>query len=201
MTDKDATIKLLLIGESGVGKSSLLVRFSEDNFNPMYITTVGIDFRVKNIELDGRKLKLQIWDTAGQERFRTIVSSYYRGVMGIVLVYDITSRESFNNIEYWMRNIEANADQNVNKILVGNKCDAEDKRVVSTVEGQQMANKLGIPFLETSAKNSLKVDDCFISLARDVIQRVGDIGGAPVSQGTVDPSQKPAEKGSNDTCC
>ncbi|KAL7713053.1 Ras-related protein Rab-1 [Entamoeba marina] len=181
---KDSTIKLLLIGESGVGKSSLLLRFSEDTFNPVYITTVGIDFRVKNIELDGSKMKLQIWDTAGQERFRTIVSSYYRGVMGIVLVYDITNRESFNNIEYWMRNIEANADQNVNKILIGNKCDAEDKRVVSNEEGQQMASRLGLPFLETSAKNSLNVDECFTQLARDVRTRLG--GSAESSKGTVD---------------
>eukprot|EP00882_Tetradesmus_deserticola_P014232 GHRQ01015128.1.p1 GENE.GHRQ01015128.1~~GHRQ01015128.1.p1 ORF type:complete len:174 (+),score=46.42 GHRQ01015128.1:332-853(+) len=114
--DYDYLIKLLLIGDSGVGKSCLLLRFSEDSFTPSFITTIGIDFKIKKIFLDNKWVKLQIWDTAGQERFRTITSAYYRGAMGILLVYDVTDEASFNNIRNWMRNIEQHASDNVNKV-------------------------------------------------------------------------------------
>merc|ERR1711907_636935 len=117
----DLLIKLLLIGDSGVGKSCLLCRYSDDVFNASFITTIGIDFKIRTIELDGKRIKLQIWDTAGQERFRTITTAYYRGAMGILLVYDVTDETSFNNIRQWVKNIEANAQDNVNKILIGNK--------------------------------------------------------------------------------
>ncbi|KAE8617155.1 hypothetical protein XENTR_v10008995 [Xenopus tropicalis] len=102
----DYLFKLLLIGDSGVGKTCLLFRFSEDAFNTTFISTIGIDFKIRTIELDGKKIKLQIWDTAGQERFRTITTAYYRGAMGIMLVYDITNEKSFDNIKNWIRNIE-----------------------------------------------------------------------------------------------
>uniref|UniRef100_M3ZEL7 small monomeric GTPase n=1 Tax=Xiphophorus maculatus TaxID=8083 RepID=M3ZEL7_XIPMA len=102
----DYLFKLLLIGDSGVGKTCVLFRFSEDAFNSTFISTIGIDFKIRTIELDGKKIKLQIWDTAGQERFRTITTAYYRGAMGIMLVYDITNEKSFDNIKNWIRNIE-----------------------------------------------------------------------------------------------
>uniref|UniRef100_A0A3Q0RJ83 small monomeric GTPase n=1 Tax=Amphilophus citrinellus TaxID=61819 RepID=A0A3Q0RJ83_AMPCI len=102
----DYLFKLLLIGDSGVGKTCVLFRFSEDAFNSTFISTIGIDFKIRTIELDGKKIKLQIWDTAGQERFRTITTAYYRGAMGIMLVYDITNEKSFENIKNWIRNIE-----------------------------------------------------------------------------------------------
>jgi len=124
----DFTIRLLLIGDSGVGKSCLLLRFSDNSFTPSFITTIGIDFKIRTIELDGKKIKLQVWDTAGQERFRTITTAYYRGAMGILLVYDCTDEKSFGNINTWMRNIEQNASENVNKILLGNKCDLTEKK-------------------------------------------------------------------------
>jgi Ras-related protein Rab-8A len=130
--DYDYLIKLLLIGDSGVGKSCLLLRFSDGSFTTSFITTIGIDFKIRTIELDGKRIKLQIWDTAGQERFRTITTAYYRGAMGILLVYDVTDESSFNNIRNWIRNIEQHASDNVNKILVGNKADMdESKRVCS----------------------------------------------------------------------
>ncbi|XP_022869515.1 ras-related protein RAB1BV-like isoform X4 [Olea europaea var. sylvestris] len=132
--DYDYLIKLLLIGDSGVGKSCLLLRFSDGSFTTSFITTIGIDFKIRTIELDGKRIKLQIWDTAGQERFRTITTAYYRGAMGILLVYDVTDESSFNNIRNWIRNIEQHASDNVNKILVGNKADMdESKRMVSTL--------------------------------------------------------------------
>ncbi|XP_022742005.1 ras-related protein RABE1c isoform X1 [Durio zibethinus] len=128
--DYDYLIKLLLIGDSGVGKSCLLLRFSDGSFTTSFITTIGIDFKIRTIELDGKRIKLQIWDTAGQERFRTITTAYYRGAMGILLVYDVTDESSFNNIRNWIRNIEQHASDNVNKILVGNKADMDESKRV-----------------------------------------------------------------------
>ncbi|OMO96964.1 Small GTPase superfamily [Corchorus olitorius] len=148
--DYDYLIKLLLIGDSGVGKSCLLLRFSDGSFTTSFITTIGIDFKIRTIELDGKRIKLQIWDTAGQERFRTITTAYYRGAMGILLVYDVTDESSFNNIRNWIRNIEQHASDNVNKILVGNKADMdESKRAVPTSKGQALADEYGIKFFET----------------------------------------------------
>ncbi|KAL3753819.1 ras-related protein RABE1c isoform X2 [Eucalyptus grandis] len=173
--DYDCLIKLLLIGDSGVGKSCLLLRFSDGSFTTSFITTIGIDFKIRTVELDGKRIKLQIWDTAGQERFRTITTAYYRGAMGILLVYDVTDESSFNNIRNWIRNIEQHASDNVNKILVGNKADMdESKRAVPTSKGQALADEYGIKFFETSAKTNLNVEEVFFSIARDIKQRLAD---------------------------
>jgi len=170
----DYLIKLLLIGDSGVGKSCLLLRFSDDSFTPSFITTIGIDFKIRTIELDGKRIKLQIWDTAGQERFRTITTAYYRGAMGILLVYDVTDDKSFANIRNWIRNIEQHASENVNKILIGNKCDLIDKKMIDTAKGKALADEYQIKFMETSAKNSINVEDSFITLAKDIKKRLID---------------------------
>uniref|UniRef100_A0A8C1IA84 small monomeric GTPase n=1 Tax=Cyprinus carpio TaxID=7962 RepID=A0A8C1IA84_CYPCA len=155
----DYLFKLLLIGDSGVGKTCLLFRFSEDAFNTTFISTIGIDFKIRTIELDGKKIKLQIWDTAGQERFRTITTAYYRGAMGIMLVYDITNEKSFDNIKNWIRNIEEHASSDVERMILGNKCDMNDKRQVSKERGEKLAIDYGIKFLETSAKSSTNVEE------------------------------------------
>ncbi|KAL7264997.1 hypothetical protein ACSBR1_002863 [Camellia fascicularis] len=173
--DYDYLIKLLLFGDSGVGKSCLLLRFSDDSFTTSFITTIGIDFKLRTIELDGKRIKLQIWDTAGQERFRTITTAYYRGAMGILLVYDVTDESSFNNIKNWINNIEQHASDNVNKMLVGNKADMdESKRAVPTSWGQALADEYGIKFFETSAKTNLNVEQVFFSIARDIKQRLAE---------------------------
>ncbi|CAB16405.1 GTP-binding protein ypt2 [Schizosaccharomyces pombe] len=164
----DYLIKLLLIGDSGVGKSCLLLRFSEDSFTPSFITTIGIDFKIRTIELDGKRIKLQIWDTAGQERFRTITTAYYRGAMGILLLYDVTDKKSFDNVRTWFSNVEQHASENVYKILIGNKCDCEDQRQVSFEQGQALADELGVKFLEASAKTNVNVDEAFFTLAREI---------------------------------
>ncbi|XP_038998725.1 ras-related protein RABE1a-like [Hibiscus syriacus] len=165
-------IKLLLISDSGVGKSCLLLRFSDGSFTTSFITTIGIDFKIRTIEFDGKRIKLQIWDTAGQERFRTITTAYYRGAMGIFLVYDVTDESSFNNIRNWIRNIEQHASDNVHKVLVGNKADMdESKRAVPTSKGQALADEYGMKFFETSAKN---VEEVFFSIARDIKQRLAN---------------------------
>ncbi|GLT65069.1 hypothetical protein SLA2020_375210 [Shorea laevis] len=173
--DYDNLIKLLLIGDSSVGKSCLLLRFSDASCTTNPISTIVIDYKVKTIELDGKRIKLQIWDTAGQERFRTMTTAYYRGATGILLVYDVTHESSFNNIKYWIRNIEQHASDNVNKILVGNKADMdESKRAVPPAKGQALADEYGIKFFETSAKTNLNVEEVFFSIARDVKQRLAD---------------------------
>ncbi|KAG0463753.1 hypothetical protein HPP92_019822 [Vanilla planifolia] len=179
----------------GVGKSCLLLRFSDGSFTTSFITTISIDFKIRTIELDGKRIKLQIWDTAGQERFRTITTAYYRGAMGILLVYDVTDESSFNNIRNWIRNIEQHASDNVNKILVGNKADMdESKRAVPTSKGQALADEYAIKFFETvmlnhhhyfiislllnpcsgffsECKTNLNVEQVFFSIARDIKQR------------------------------
>jgi len=168
----DYLFKLLLIGDSGVGKSCLLLRFADDTYTESYISTIGVDFKIRTIELDGKTIKLQIWDTAGQERFRTITSSYYRGAHGIIVVYDVTDNESFNNVKQWLHEIDRYACENVNKLLVGNKSDLTAKRVVSTEQGKEFAESLGIEFLETSAKVSTNVEQAFLTMASQIKARM-----------------------------
>uniref|UniRef100_A0A3Q2UQP4 Ras-related protein SEC4 n=1 Tax=Fundulus heteroclitus TaxID=8078 RepID=A0A3Q2UQP4_FUNHE len=136
------------------------------------LSASGIDFKIRTVELDGKKIKLQIWDTAGQERFRTITTAYYRGAMGIMLVYDITNEKSFDNIRNWIRNIEEHASADVERMILGNKCDMNDKRQVSKERGEKLAIDYGIKFLETSAKSSLNVEEGFLTLARDIMSRL-----------------------------
>ncbi|XP_068689905.1 ras-related protein Rab-8A-like [Montipora foliosa] len=191
----DFLFKLLLIGDSGVGKTCVLFRFSEDAFNSTFISTIGIDFKIRTIELDGKKIKLQIWDTAGQERFRTITTAYYRGAMGIMLVYDITNEKSFENIKNWIRNIEEHASSDVEKMVLGNKCDMEDRRVVSKERGTQLATEYGIKFMETSAKASINVEEAFFTLARDIKLKMDKKleQSSPQASNTVQVTQQPKQ--------
>uniref|UniRef100_A0ABI7YYP9 small monomeric GTPase n=1 Tax=Felis catus TaxID=9685 RepID=A0ABI7YYP9_FELCA len=177
----DYLFKLLLIGDSGVGKTCVLFRFSEDAFNSTFISTIGIDFKIRTIELDGKRIKLQIWDTAGQERFRTITTAYYRGAMGIMLVYDITNEKSFDNIRNWIRNIEEHASADVEKMILGNKCDVNDKRQVSKERGEKLALDYGIKFMETSAKANINVENAFFTLARDIKAKMDKKLGGPAA--------------------
>lgn len=154
-----------------MGKTCILFRFSEDAFNTTFISTIGIDFKIKTIELRGKKIKLQIWDTAGQERFHTITTSYYRGAMGIMLVYDITNAKSFDNIAKWLRNIDEHANEDVERMILGNKCDMEDKRVVSKERGDAIAKEHNIKFLETSAKTNINIEPAFIQLAEAILDK------------------------------
>ncbi|KAA0152792.1 hypothetical protein FNF27_06561 [Cafeteria roenbergensis] len=165
--DYDFLFKLVLIGDSGVGKSCLLLRFSDDNFVDSFISTIGVDFRFKSVKIDSKNVKLQIWDTAGQERFKTITAAYYRGADGIILVYDVTNRESFDSIRKWVREVDRYASQHC-KLLVANKSDREDRKV-SVEEGEALAEELGMPFIETSAKSANNVKAAFVEMAKSLI--------------------------------
>lgn len=197
----DMIMKLLLVGDSGVGKSCLLLRFVEDKFNPSFITTIGIDFKIRTIESNGKKIKLQVWDTAGQERFRTITTAYYRGAMGIVLIYDVTDSRTFENVENWYLTVTQHANEDAQIFLVGNKCDDEENRQVSKEQGQELASKLNIPFLEASAKSNENVDPIFYELAGIIQEKHVNTEGAQTasSAGGVDVSQTPNTFKSN--CC
>ena len=177
IAEYDYLFKLLLIGDSGVGKSCLLLRFADNTYTENYISTIGVDFKIRTIEINGKRIKLQLWDTAGQERFKTITSSYYRGAHGIIVVYDVTDQSSFDNVKQWLNEIDRFACENVNKLLVGNKCDLSMRKVVDYKIGKEFADGMGIPFLETSAKCSTNVDVAFLSMSCDILERVGGDGG------------------------
>ena len=166
--------KLLIVGESGVGKTCLLLRFTDDSFTANHLTTIGIDFKIKIINIDNKLIKLQIWDTAGEERFRTITKTYYKGAHGIILTYDVTDINSFKNIRNWIKQIEQNAQNNVCKVLVGNKCDKSD-RVVSFEDGKKLAQDYGMEFFETSAKSNINVSETFTFLTKEILK--GTEGG------------------------
>ena len=255
-----------LIGDSGVGKSCLLLRFADDTYTESYISTIGVDFvsahlpiraafrrdpprpiiprssrgyplplksrigtntiriprrltkltvsfplsshpllsqKIRTVELEGKTVKLQIWDTAGQERFRTITSSYYRGAHGIIVVYDVTDAESFNNVKQWLNEIDRYANENVNKLLVGNKSDLTAKRAVDYETAKAFADEIGIPFLETSAKNATNVEQAFMTMAAEIKTRMAS--QPALNQGpkgaTVRPGEgRPVGK-ANSQCC
>ncbi|KAG2392314.1 hypothetical protein C9374_012566 [Naegleria lovaniensis] len=171
MSDHDALFKILIIGDMGVGKSCILLRFSENQFNVSHVSTIGVDFKIKNMEKKGKKVKLQIWDTAGQERFRTITTSYYKGAQGVIMVYDITQRKSFENLNLWLNDVKQYADPNVSLILVGNKVDLEDQRQVTESEANEWAQRVGIhTCLQTSAKDSVNVDQAFEKMVDGIFE-------------------------------
>ncbi|CAL8462221.1 g1752 [Coccomyxa elongata] len=167
----DYLLKVLLVGDSNVGKSSLLLRFTADTFEDSVAPTIGVDFRLKFLTVNGKRLKLTIWDTAGQERFRTLTSSYYRGAQGIVFAYDVTRRETFESIEdIWMREVDMYSTvDNAVKMVVANKVDKEAEREVSRAEGAAFARKHGCLFVETSAKINVAVGQAFEELVMKIL--------------------------------
>ena len=164
--DYDFIFKVLLLGNSDVGKSSLILRYVDQVWSDTFVPTIGVDFKVKTLELQNKQIKMQIWDTAGQERFRNVISSYFRGAHGILLIYDVTNRDSFKNLESWLIEIEKNASENVLKILIGNKNDLVDDKEIKTEEGQAFANRNGMQFIETSAKENTNVTEAFECLVK-----------------------------------
>ena len=178
----DHLFKILLIGNSSVGKSSLILQFVDHSFNEIFVPTIGVDFKIQTLDIDGKKVKLQIWDTAGQERFKNITAAYYRGAHGVMLVYDVTENDSFKNLNNWLIEIEKNANKNVVKLLVGNKIDLEDNRKVTYQQGMEFAESNGMSFIETSVKNNSNVTEAFEKLGREIMiltanEKEKNIGG------------------------
>jgi len=164
----DHLYRVLLIGDSAVGKSALLLRFTDGVFEDNFIATIGIDFKTKIIIIDGKKIKIQIWDTAGQERFRTITTAYYRTAQAVLMTYDVTSQISFESLGHWAEQISLHSSENVVRFLVGNKIDLKN-RGVQQKDVQELATKLGIPVFETSAKTGAGVEELFEALAKKLL--------------------------------
>ncbi|KAH0789714.1 ras-related protein Rab-8B [Histomonas meleagridis] len=197
----ETLIKLLIIGESAVGKSCLLLRFAEDKFNENFLTTIGIDFKVRHVEINGTKVKLQIWDTAGQEKFRTITKAYYRGANGILLVFDLTNRDSFEQTKTWMESITEAMSDPVDIVLVGNKCDME--RQITREEAEEKAKQFGVPYFETSAKENINIESTFLEIGRMVLQRKEANNDNPNANQKKEPKKIDIKKsnGSGKKCC
>ena len=166
----DVKYKIMVLGESKVDKTQLIKRYTKDQFGGVYLTTVGMDFQDKIIEIEDKKVRLQIWDTAGQERFRNVTKSYFQSFQGFVLVYDIANKRSFESLYFWMDQIKLNGPENVKTILVGNNCDLINERQVSFEEGENFAKKYNIKFFEASAKDGTNVNELFFYIANEIYQ-------------------------------
>merc|ERR1712093_520067 len=206
--------KYIIIGDTGVGKSCLLLQFTDKRFRADHDLTIGVEFGARLVTIDGKQIKLQIWDTAGQESFRSITRSYYRGAAGALLVYDITRRETFNSLASWLDDARQHANANMTIMLIGNKSDLTHRRAVTTEEGEAFAQEHGLVFMETSAKTAHNVEEAFINTARKIYdkieQGVFDVsneaygikvgyGGSGAGPQTVNPGEKREQKGGG--CC
>jgi small GTP-binding protein len=168
----DEKIKLMVLGDSSVGKSSILTKYCKNKFLSKYVTTIGIDFQIKYLNINKKKIKVQIWDTAGQERYRVVTKNYFNSSNGFVIIYDITNRVSFNNINNWMEQIESLVGKDVKCILFGNKNDLVRERSVKKEEGKELAKKYNCPFFETSAKEGNNIEAGFKCIIMDIIRDI-----------------------------
>lgn len=173
MSDKnqkrEVLYKILLLGDWAVGKTCFLMRYTENTFTEMHLTTVGLDYKLKTVKLDNDKtVKVQIWDTAGQERYKTITKSYIKGANGIILIYDITKEKTFEGIKNWIKQIKDTVSSRVCVALVGNKIDQEKDRKVPKEEGEKLSEELNYPFYEASAKEGINIDECFDNLVKQI---------------------------------
>lgn len=170
-SDKENMVaKILTIGESGVGKTCILLRYTDNKFIKHHLTTIGIDYKTKDVNINNQSIKLKIWDTAGQERFRNITQQYYKGADGIVLVFDLTDRNSFEKVREWMKQIQTYTQRDsIGIVLLGNKCDAENK-AVSVQEANEIASEFKMKFFETSAMNNINIEESFKQLSMEIIK-------------------------------
>ncbi|GMM45505.1 Rab family GTPase [Pichia kluyveri] len=212
--DYEFLFKVVLIGDSSVGKSNLLSRFTKNEFNPDSKATIGVEFATASLDIDGKKVKAQIWDTAGQERYRAITAAYYRGAAGALVVYDITNSDSYENVSKWLKEMKDNSDANIVIALVGNKSDLGHLRAVPTEEAQNFATEHNLLFTETSAFTADNVDHTFKQLIQNIYEMVSktkfdindennnsanEIGKGKTIQLTPAPKDKKVSKNSN--CC
>lgn len=193
-------LKILVIGESAVGKSCLLLRYTDNKFQETFMTTIGVDFKTKYLDIDGNRVKLQIWDTAGQEKFRSITKAYYRGAHGILVVFDISRRDTFNQTRMWIDSIKDASTDSIDVILIGNKCDLE--RAVTREEAEDLAAQYKIRYFETSAKDNTNVAEAFQYLATEAYHRrnSGKIQ-KPTASGSVKVDQSKKQSDDKGGCC
>jgi len=205
----DYLFKVVLIGDSGVGKSNLLSRFTRNEFNLESKSTIGVEFATRSIQVDGKTIKAQIWDTAGQERYRAITSAYYRGAVGALLVYDIAKHLTYENVERWLRELRDHADANIVIMLVGNKSDLRHLRAVPTDEAKTFAEKNNLSFIETSALDSTNVETAFHNILTEIYRIVSQkqlpdnsSGSSKLPGGaTIVPTIPDNSKPNNSACC
>ena len=178
---EDCIYKILLLGDTTVGKTCFLMKYTDKTFQDIHMATIGLDYRLKSMKLkNGKDIKIQMWDTAGQDRFKAITKNYYKGSHGILLLYDITNIQTFESVKQWVTQIREEATQNVIVYLVGNKSDMEEEREVQKEKGEQLAEKLGFPFTESSAKNGINVNETFEDLAERIDKLYGNKPQKPV---------------------
>ena len=171
MAKIDAKYKILILGDSTVGKTCFLTRYTDNTFQEEYLASIGMDYKIKSYEKeDGNSIKLYIWDTAGQDRFRSITRNYYKGADGIILIYDITNEESFNNVKHWINSIKEEAPDKVVIILVGNKVDDEENRKIKKENGEKISQEFKLPFFECSANADINVNSAFEALIKKLIE-------------------------------
>ena len=168
----DIIYKVLLLGDSTVGKTCFLIKYTDKTFQDVHMATIGLDYRLKNMTLkSGKNVKLQIWDTAGQDRFRAITKNYYKGANGIILIYDVTNPQTFDNVKGWISQIREEANQNVLIYIVGNKIDMREERKIKTEDGEKLAGDYGFPFVETSAKEGININETF----EDLVEKIDSV--------------------------
>ena len=190
-------LKLLLIGDSNVGKTSLLLRYLDNTFSDKYITTIGVEFKSKDITLNNKTYKIHIWDTAGQERYKSITRNFYKHAEGIIFVYDITNKTSFSNLKNWISNAENEADFKI--IIVGNKLDMESRREVSIEQLKKLAKKKNCKYFETSAKDNINVENLFLSIINEMINNIKD--EVSISESVINLSNEKSINQNNKYCC
>ncbi|EKE42164.1 hypothetical protein ENUP19_0146G0019 [Entamoeba nuttalli] len=204
----DFLYKIVLVGESGVGKSNLLLRFTRNEFDPDKRSTIGVEFATRSINYCDKNIRAQIWDTAGQERYRAITNAYYRGALGALVVYDITKKTSFESVEKWLAELHENADKKVVQMVIGNKCDLSQTREVQTTEGEELAKKNNAFFFETSALDGSNVEEAFMTLLKKIYDDSSkSVDGEQSNTNEIKPATEPIDLGSQNNkpeekkCC
>ena len=167
----DVMFKVVLVGDSGVGKTNILSKYIKNEFHEDSKSTIGVEFGSKQLKIEGHKIKAQIWDTAGQEKYKAITSAYYKGAKGAFVVYDITRKETFNSVDRWINDLKTSADKNLTIIMIGNKCDLEDQRQVSADQGEEKGKSYAVAFMETSAFSGENIDKAFGNLINEIYKK------------------------------
>ena len=199
-------LKKFILGDCAVGKTSLLLRYTDDNFSESHISTIGVEYKIKSINVNGKTIKLQIWDTSGQERFRSITKNFFRNADGVLFVYDITNKETFSNIKMWLQDAQ-NVENNFQKLLIGNKSDLSEKRQIKKEDMEKLGQKMGMETFETSAKDNINVSEVFQKIAelildgkseKEILEKYGERSDEASFRTT---KSKATDMGSKKTCC